>query len=426
MKLLLGLCAALSLTAATYDVRKFGANGDGIANSTAAFNAAISAAAKQGGGTVLVPAGTYISGTIFLKSNITIHIESGAIIKFSPDEKQFATYETLPFTPVDDKETTYFRYALFTADGIENVTIEGAGTIDGNRSKRGGPKPIAFKNSQHITIRGITIRNAPNYNISLLGCDYVNIDGVTILNGYSDGIDPDSCHFVRIANCFIDSHDDAICLKASRALGKPRATMHVTVTNCITRTACNNFKYGTESAGGLQNLTVSNLVMLPRESGRPPISGISLEAVDGGSVEGVNISNISMQGIRVPIFLRLGNRGRGQPIATAGKMENITITGVTALDSTIASSITGLPGALIRNVILDNFNVRSSGGGKLITGEIPEHPAKYPEALMFGELPAHALFIRHAEDVTIGRWKVQVAAPDARSPFVFIDAGQLR
>ncbi len=245
MKLLAWVFVATALSAATYDVRKYGAKGDGIADDTAALAAAVDAASKNGGGTVDVPAGTYLSGTVFLKSNLTIHLDSGATIKFSPNEASFAAYEQLPFTPVDDKETSYFRYALFTGDGLENITIEGAGTIDGNRTKRGGPKPIALKNSQHITIRSITIRNAPNYNISLLGCDYVDIDGVTILNGFSDGIDPDNCRFVRIANCYIDSHDDAICPKASRALGKPRGTEHLTVTNCITRTACNNFKFGT-------------------------------------------------------------------------------------------------------------------------------------------------------------------------------------
>ena len=422
MKLLLLLALAdLTLTAATYDVRKLGAKADGISKDTVAFQTAIDAAAKQGGGTVLVPTGAYISGTLFLKSNITIHIEAGAKILFSPDNADFAAYEPLTFKPVDDAETSYFRYALFTGENVENITIEGSGTIDGNRQKRGGPKPIALKNSQHITIRGITIRNAPNYNISLLGCDYVNIDGVTILNGFSDGIDPDSCRFVRIANCYIDSHDDAICPKASRALGAPRSTENLTVTNCITRTACNHFKFGTESAGGLRNVTVSNLVMLPRESDRAPISGISLESVDGGVVEGITISNISMRGVRVPIFLRLGNRGRGMESPVAGKLENVTITNVTAMDAEVASSITGLPGVPVRNVILDNIVVRSKGGGNLVTAEIPEHPAKYPEALMFGELPAHSLFIRHAEGITLGRWKGTVATPDKRPAFVFLD-----
>ena len=132
-----------------------------------------------------------------------------------------------------------------------------------------------------------------------------------------------------------------------------------------------------------------------------------------------------MQGIRVPIFLRLGNRGRGMEKPVPGKLENITITGVTAVDAEVASSITGLAGALIRNVILDNINVRSKGGGKRIVADIPEHPAKYPEALMFGQLPAHSLYIRHAEAITLGRWKAQIASADERPAFVFIDAGEL-
>src|SRR4051794_4517962 len=241
----------ISFASAATNVRDFGAKGDGIAKDTTAIQRAIDAAAKQGGGTVLLPAGRYLSGTIHLKSNITLHLDNGAVLLASPDEADFDPYETLPFESVSDKETTYFHYALIAAEGVHDIAIEGKGVVDGNRAKRGGPKTIAIKLCEHVTIRGITVRNSPNYSISLWGADYVDIDGVTILNSYADGIDPDSCRYVRIANCYIDAHDDAICAKASPSMGmdKRRPVEHLTVTNCVLRTDASHFKFGTESSG---------------------------------------------------------------------------------------------------------------------------------------------------------------------------------
>lgn len=204
------------------NVRDFGAVGDGRAKDTAAIQKAIDAADRSGGGTVVVPPGRYLSGTIHLKSNITLHLEGGAAILASGDNADFDAYEPLTFKSVSDSETTYFRYALIAAEDVHHVAITGQGIIDGNRTKRGGPKTIALKRTSHVTIRDVTVMNSPNYSISMLGCDWVVIDGITILNGYSDGIDPDSSRNVRISNAYIDCYDDAICPKASPSLGAPR------------------------------------------------------------------------------------------------------------------------------------------------------------------------------------------------------------
>src|SRR5262249_53425289 len=161
-----------------------------------------------------------------------------------------------------------FHQALIWAEDAERIAITGTGTIDGNRKRRGGPKPIALKRCKFVAIRGVTIRDSPNYCISLLGTDYVAIDGVTILNGYSDGIDPDCCHHVRISNCHIESWDDAIVPKTSFSLGKRRSTEDVTVTNCVLASNCNCFKLGTESGGDYRNITVSNCTMFSRSDKR--------------------------------------------------------------------------------------------------------------------------------------------------------------
>ena len=206
------------------------------------------------GGSVYFPPGKYLSGTVRLQSHVSLFLDSGATLIASPDKADFDPYETLDFKSFSDEETTYFNQALVRAQDAEYIGIVGPGTIDGNRTKRRGPKPIALKNCRHVAVRDITLRNAPNYNISLLGCDYVNIEGVTILNGYADGIDPDCCHHVRIANCYVEAWDDAIVPKASFALGYRRSTENLTVTNCVLTTACNCFKLGTESSGDFKKI----------------------------------------------------------------------------------------------------------------------------------------------------------------------------
>jgi len=304
-------------------VREFKAKGDGLAKDTAAIQAAIDEAARQGGGVVFFPAGSYLSGSIHLKRQVSLDLAPGAVILASPDEKDFDPYEALDYDSHADKETTYFHYALIAADGASDISIVGRGVIDGNRTKRGGPKPISIKNSSHIAIRGITVRNAPNYSISFLGCDYVDVDGVTILNGYADGIDPDCSRFVRISNCFIESRDDAICPKTSLALGRRRPTEHVTVTNCILSSRTNNFKLGTESSGDFKDIALSNCVMFQMAGERRAHSGISIESVDGANIDGVVISNVAMRDVEAPIFIRLGNRGRGLNPATPGGLANV-------------------------------------------------------------------------------------------------------
>jgi polygalacturonase len=409
------------------NVRDFGARGDGVAKDTVAIQKAIDAAAKQGGGTVTLPAGQYLSGTIHLRSNITLHMDAGATLLASKDEADFDPYETLPFESVSDKETTYFHYGLITAENVHNIAIEGQGTIDGNRTKRGGPKTVAIKLCQHVTIRGVTVKNSPNYSISLWGADYVGIDGVTVLNGYSDGIDPDSCRFVRISNCYIDCYDDAICPKSSPSMGmdKRRAVEHMTVTNCTLRTNCSNFKFGTESSGGFRNIAVSNLTMLPRETGRKPISGISIESVDGAEVDGVVISNVTMDGVRAPIFLRLGNRGRGLTPPVTGSLRNVSIQNVIARGASMASSIAGIPGALVRQVSIDGVNITVEGGGSIRSEAVPELIDKYPEATMWGELPAFGFFVRHVDGLVLRNIRLYRAKPDARPSFVFDDVKNL-
>ncbi|HKJ69806.1 MAG TPA: glycosyl hydrolase family 28 protein, partial [bacterium] len=240
---------ALQIKPESYNVQEFGAIADGKVKDTEAVQQAIDACYDEGGGTVYFPPGTYLTGSIHLRSNVALYLDHGALLRASTDDADFDPYEELEFENDADHETSYFHYAHIRGEDIENVAILGTGTIDGNRTSRGGPKSMALKRCKHVTIQDITILNAPNYAISMLGTDYVNIDGVNIFNGYSDGIDPDGCKHVRIANCQIETYDDAIVPKASFSLGERRAVEHLTVTNCMLATNCNGFKLGTESGG---------------------------------------------------------------------------------------------------------------------------------------------------------------------------------
>ncbi len=407
-----------------FNARQFGARGDGVAKDTQAIQAAIDAAGANGG-TVCLPPGKYLSGTLRLKSHVMLFLDAGATLIASPDKEDFDPYEKLEFKSFSDEETTYFNYALVRARDAEHIGVAGAGTIDGNRPKRHGPKPIAFKNCHHIALRDITLRNAPNYNVSLLGCDFVNIEGITILNGYADGIDPDCCRHVRIANCYIEAWDDAIVPKASYALGYRRATEHLTVTNCVLTTACNCFKLGTESSGDFKNITVSNCAMFARPDlwkGRYPSSGVALEMVDGASVERITVSNLAMTDVESPLFIRLGNRGRAQPVPKPEHFEGISISDIVATGARRASSITGIPGYPVRRITVQNVRVSARGGGiaDLARKEVPELENKYPDADMFGDLPAYGLFCRHAEGLVLDGIRFHLEQPDAR-PAMILD-----
>jgi hypothetical protein len=316
------------------------------------------------------------------------------------------------------------RYALLLGEGVSDVVIEGAGLIDGNRSKRGGPKPVSFKNSRNVVIRGVTIANAPNYAISLLGTDFVGIDGVRIVNAFADGIDPDNSHHVRISNTYIDAWDDAICPKASLALGRRRSTENLTVVNCTLRTACSAFKFGTESAGDLRQVAVSNITILPRETGgRPPVAGIALESVDGATIEGVTIANVTMRDVRAPIFLRVGARGRGMDQPRPGSLRDVIIQGIAATGASIASSITAVPGAVLRGVTLQNVRIESTPPAGSPSLDVPEHAEKYPDADMFGDLPASGLYVRRADSLHLADVHFRSREPLSR-PAVVLDQVQ--
>jgi hypothetical protein len=410
-------------------VRDHGATGDGRTLDTRAIQAAVDAAASSRG-TAHFPPGTYRSGTVRLRSRVTIQLAAGATLVASPDDADFDPVEELGYESFADAETSSFRFALLQGQGLEDVHILGPGRIDGNRTSRDGPKPIALKECRKVELRNLTIANSGNYNVSLLGCDGVDIVGVTIVNGYSDGIDPDGCQDVRIAACRIDTRDDAIAIKTSFALGRRRPTRRVTVSDCHLTTIHNALKIGTETSADLEHIVFRNCTVV----GRPHTwkgdlsSGVAIATADGGSIRHVTVSDIRMSGVRSPIFIRLGQRGRGQDVPAAGRLQNVSITNVEAVGAIIASSITGIPGHPVSDITLTNVRMTARGGGgaDLAAQSVPEMERTYPDAYMFRDLPAYGLYCRHAERLTLDRVELGADQLDARPAVVLDDVARAR
>jgi len=410
---------------APLDVRGFGATGNGKTKDTRAIQDALDAAGRSGG-TIQFPPGEYVSGTLRLRSRVTLRLAAGAALIASPDDGDFDPHEELGYDSFADRETTDLSFALLQGRGLQQVRIVGPGRIEGNRSRRGGPKPIALKQCGQIQIHDLTIENSPNYNISLLGCDGVDIAGVTIRNGYSDGIDPDCCRNVRIVNCRIESRDDAIVAKTSFALGVRRPTANLLVADCVLVNVRNALKLGTESVGDFRNIVFRNCAITARpepwlpypDTLKPqPSAGVSLETVDGGRLEQVRVSGITMEGVRAPIFVKLGRRGKGPPGSAASVLKGVSISDITATGAQWTSTITGVPGRPVEDISLSGIRITDKGGGRAenLTREVPEFETRYPDAAMYNDdLPAYGLYCRHVTGLRLDRIDLRLDKPDPR------------
>jgi len=394
------------------NLRDFGASGNANTVDTQFIQKAIDAAAEKSC-TLVIPSGMYLTGSLHLRSNIHIYLEPGAVILGSQKKEDYDPFEELNFPNDADHETSFFHHSLLWGEDIENVFITGFGTINSNFTKRGGPKALAFKRCKNIRIEGITIRNCPNYSISLLGCEQVTIDKVQILNGYADGIDPDSCQFVFISNCHIETVDDAIVPKSSFSLGYRRPCTDITVTNCYLSSRCNGFKLGTESGADFKRITFSNSVIRGLITAQKPgISGVSIESVDGSHIEGITVTGIVMDWVRSPIFIRLGNRGK-DGATSPGSIKGVTINNIVATRASNPNIIAGIPNYPIENVLIQNVSCSFSGSNPLrpINEPVPEEIDRYPEALMFGALPSYAFYIRHAKGVQLQNISWEASIP---------------
>jgi len=426
---LLSSWAEWSDASAEIDVRSHGARGDKETNDTRALQAAIDVGSDSGR-TVRFPAGDYVSGTLHLRDRTTLRLDAGATLIASPHDGDFERREAPAYDTFADRETSDLSFALLQGRGVKRVRLLGPGRIDGNRSRRGGPKPIALMSCSDLEVRDLTIANAGNYSVSLLGCERVQIHDVKIVNGYADGIDPDCCRNVYIGNCDIESRDDALCLKTSWALGARGTTENVRVWGCRLTTLHNGIKLGTESAGTFRNIAISDCAIAGR---RHPwlghlTSGISLAAVDGGILEHVSIWNIRMADVRAPIFVRHARRGRAPEQAAPGALRDVSIRDIRATGALVASSITGIPGQPVERIALGRIRIdarsrRSPGPPSL---RVSEMQSRYPDAYMFEDLPAYGLYCRHVEGLTLEEIDLALDRADAKSAVVLDDVRDVR
>lgn len=463
-----------------FDVRAFGARGDGRTIDSDAINRAIESAAAAGGGTVFFPAGTYASHSIRLRSHVGLHLEQGATLLAADtgSGRGYDPAEPGPGNAFQDFGHSRFHNSLIWGENIEDVSITGRGRIDGSALSRGlsasaadldtrpgqGNKAIALKLARNVLLRDFAILRGGHMAILATGVDNLTIDNLAIDTG-RDGIDIDNCRNVRISNTSVNSpNDDAIVLKSSFALGSARSTENVTITNSFvsgfdvgtmldgsfgrTTTAApdrdgptGRIKLGTESNGTFRNITISNVVFNRSR-------GLALETVDGALLEDVTISNITMREVsNAPFFLRLASRMRGPAGTPVGMLRRVSISNVVVYDADprYASIIAGIPGHPVQDVRFSNIRILYRGGltleqaasqpaalvntffrppggsGPREAYAVPEREAMYPEPSLFGVLPAYGFYIRHAEGIQMTGVEVGFMSLDTRPAFVLDD-----
>lgn len=448
------LCCGVAAAAGVYNVRNYGAKGDGKTLDSPAINAAIEAAVRDGGGQVLLPAGTYLSGSIRLKSNIDLHLSAGCTILAAPASmKAYDPSESFGgFPEYQDGGHTYFHNSLIWAEGQTNVSITGHGMIDGqgltkkDTEKAGkvqggsigtGDKAIALKLCRNILIRDVTIFRGGHFAIITTGCDRGTIDNVTI-DTNRDGIDIDCCKYITVTNTKVNTpSDDAIVLKSSYALKQAVPCEHILITNCLVtgyklgtfldgtyqpeavNWVCGRIKLGTESNGGYRNITISNCTCVWS-------SGLAFEEVDQGRMENICVTNIAMEHVHhYPIYITTGCRNRGpKEVTQPSSARNIQISNVIATDCDSLCSIivTGMKDEPVRNVWLSNIRLTFRGGGTkdLVKRDYREQGTNYPEPRWAGPTPAYGLYARHVEGLHVNDVTFRYERPEYR-PAIILD-----
>jgi polygalacturonase len=448
----LSVIGSFAQTNGIYNIKDFGAVGDGVTLDSKAINKTIDEAASNGGGDIIFPAGNYLSGAIHLKSNIHLILQQGCVLIATDEnpEQNYDSAETSINTTYQDYGHSHFHNTFIWGDSLHNISITGPGMIWGKglirdwiKNDRHANKAICLYRCRNVVLRDVSILHGGWFAILATGVDNLTIDNLKI-DTERDGIDIDCCKGVRVINCFVNSpHDDGICLKSTFALGYFKPTENVTITNCqvsgydegslldgtFKRTKTDDrfkptgrIKFGTESNGGFKNITISNCVF-------DYCRGLALETVDGGLLEDVTINNITMRDIvNDPIFLRLGSRMRAPQGTPVGKLHRVIISNVIVYnaDSNYACTISGVPGNNIEDVQLNNISIYYKGGVTTFNHDtIPEKENAYPEPGMFGRATSSGFFIRHVRGLKLNNITIKHLATDKRPAFILNDANNI-
>ncbi|HEX3731115.1 MAG TPA: glycosyl hydrolase family 28 protein, partial [Opitutaceae bacterium] len=375
--------------AATVDAARAGAIGDGAKLDTTAIQGAIDSCAAAGGGTVRFPAGRYLTGTLQIRSGVTLHLDQGATLLGSPAASDYRNLD--PFT---DGSGNPMGYALIVAVDAAHVGIEGEGTIDGQ-----GPQIKARQNPfsirpflvrwvrcRDVVVRGVHLANPGAWTLNFSQTRGAVVEDVTIRSREerltnNDGINIDSSEHIRVRHCDVVSGDDALVIKST----SPTPCRDIVASDCELSTRTNAIKLGTESLGGFEDISISHCRITQTE-----MSGIALYTVDGGDLQHVSISDVAMDGVAVPISLRLGSRLKtfraGDQPKPTGRLRDVTIQNVSAKNvGLIGLLINGVPGHRVEEVTLKNITLEVPGGGPASAAgiNVPEQEAAYPEYNMF-------------------------------------------
>ncbi len=351
ISLSLFLAIAAPVSAQVWSVLDYGAKGDGVAKDTEAIQAAVDAAHAAGGGKVVLPAGEYLSGSVYLKNNIELHLAEGAVLKGSPDLEDYCPSDCFPQNYSSPRTSENISGGhLILGVGLRNVTLSGPGKIDGNSRHfflhgnyvdvgkkvtlpdRPG-QMIWFADCKNIRIKDLEIAQAPYWSCFLINCEYVWITGCKVhtereeyvtYNG--DGIDIDRCRFVHISDCHIDTHDDCITLRASGAerFANPQNCEFVTVNGCTLSSACNAIRLGV-GEGLVREAVFSNLVIYNSQTAFNLVSGYSRDEC-GASMEGIRFSNIRVEAERLMKIHHMRGEGKFRDIAFEDISGNVTAT----------------------------------------------------------------------------------------------------
>jgi hypothetical protein len=431
----------------TFCVVDFGAIGDGTTLNTTSIQAAIDACTQAGGGTVLIPAGDFLTGTIELKDNVELHLAAQARLLGSTNLADYGASENELYS--------HFSICLVTARSARNVSISGSGTIDGQgKSFPYGTEGFNFEDEAaagtgqayvrpflivlcdvtNLRICGVTIQHSASWGCHIERCKEVRIDGVHLFNRANqnnDGFDLTDCADVMISNCHVDCGDDAFALK--------EGGVHIAITNCVISTRWAAFRIGPEARGVFRDIVVSNCVVHDTYG-----SGIKIQEVEGGVMENILFDNIVMNNVTGPISLRLGGylgwkqeRKESLPI---GVLRNVRFSNIRAIvannsyplphevpsfpgEVKSCINLTGVEGFYVENVSFNGIHVTFPGGGTAAEAAraIPELRDHYPEYHMFGVLPAYALYVRHAKGITLTDVTFETTSPDLRPAVVCED-----
>lgn len=442
-KLLVVLAVALACTsvgwAKDYPITDFGAIGDGATLCTTAIQKAIDRCNAEGGGRVVVPNGVFVSGTIYMRSGVELHLEINARIVATTNLADLH----------DIYENNLRKKGLIHCESVSDVALTGFGTLDGNGNHPvfliGGTDPgrtyvLFVKGCSRVRVSDVTLTNPSFWTFRIYDSEQVFVRGIRIYshaNLNNDGIDIDGRNIV-VSDCIIDATDDALCIKSDDPVN---LCENVTVTNCVIASNCNAIKFGTPGKSGFRNITISNCaIKTPAENDFfnyggyvvPGIttriannSGISLECVDGGIFEKVILSDITMNDVHTPIFIRFSNRSKSPQY-----MKDIILTNIVANSTSLmTSSITGLEGHRVENVVISNVIFNVTGGGRIdhFDRTVPENEKAYPENRMLGSsLPAYGFYIRHAKGITLDNLRFNLAETDQRAALWVEDVEDIR